>query len=150
MKMSPQYIKAQANMKPGVITSSGFLGDDERPILDIISHDEETMRKLNLDFAEVAEAMHRIMTEGLKGLGEPITVDEVLLVQVNDARGFLPCPFEDGIFRKTNVAARLASTGRLLLYSDLSLHLFEKHHFLQGRGSPFRLEPEVLKEVLRL
>ncbi len=148
MKMSPQYIKAQANMQPGVITSSGFLGEDERPISDIIEHDEETMRKLGLDFEETAAAMRRLLAEGLKGLGEPTTVDGVWRVQVNDARGFLACPFEDGIFRKTNVAVERVSTGKLLLYSDLSLHLFEKHHFLQGRGSPFRIEPEVLKEVI--
>lgn len=150
MKMSPHYIKAQASMQAGVITSSGFLGDDTRPILDIISHDEETMQKLGLDFEETAAELRRLMIEGRKGLGEPITVDGRYLVQVNEARGFLPCPFQDGMFRKTNVAVKMDSTDKLLLYSDLSLHLFEVHHFLQGRGSPFRLEPEVLKEFFDL
>lgn len=150
MKMPPQYIKAQANMQPGVITSSGFLGDDERILADIIEQDEETMQKFGLDFGETAAALMRLMKEGLKGLGEPITVENLWRVQVNEARGFLACPFEDGIFGKTNAAVELLSNGKIMLYSDLSLHLLEKHHFLQGRGSPFRLEPEDMKEVLRM
>ena len=150
MKMSPQNIKAQANMQPGVITSSGFLGDDERPIVDIIEKDEETMQKLALDFEETAAAMRRLLVTGRKGLGEPMTVEGLWRVQVSDARGFLACPFEDGIYRKTNVAVELVSTGKIILFSELSLHLMEKHHFLQGKGSPFRMEPEDLKEVLRL
>jgi hypothetical protein len=151
MKMSPEYTKAQANMQPGVITSDGFLGDDDRPIVEIIQSDEVTMKKLDLDFDEAAELMESLMEKGRKGLGEPVTVDEKWLVQVSEARGFLASPFEDGIFRKVNVTvSRKALPGKELLYSALSLHLFRKYHFLQGSGSPFRLEPQEIKEILDL
>jgi hypothetical protein len=98
----------------------------------------------------VAEAMRKLLKEGRKGLGEPITVGTSYRVQVNDARGFLACPFEDGIYRKTNAVVEHLSSGKILLYSELSLHLLEKHHFLQGLGSPFRLEPRELKDILGL
>jgi len=150
MKMSPQYIKAQANMQPGVITSSGFLGDDERPLVDIIGRDEEAFTQFGIDFETVAQSMRKLLREGRKGLGEPITVDAGYRVQVNDARGFLACPFEDGIYRKTNAVVEHLASGKILLYSELSLHLLEKHHFLQGIGSPFRLEPRELKTILGL
>ena len=64
MKMSPQYVKAQANMQPGVITSDGFLGDDPRPIVDIIAADEIRMRKLGLEFDEIVEKMRYLFDEG--------------------------------------------------------------------------------------
>ena len=35
-----------------------------------------------------------------------------------------------------------------ILISEVSLHLLTAHHFLQGKGSPFRLEPSVLKKLL--
>jgi hypothetical protein len=152
MKMSPEYAKAQANMQPGVITSDGFLGDDRRPIVEIIAEDEAAMEREQLEFDEVVALMHRLMDEGRKGLGEPVTVDGKWLVQVSEARGHLASPFEDGIFRKINASVALLEDGRptdhTILFSDLSLHLMEKYHFLQGKGSSFRLSPHAIKAVL--
>lgn len=153
MKMSPELTKAQANMQPGVITSDGFLGDDDRPIVDIIQDDEEEMARLGLSFEESAKKLREIMEEGRKGLGEPVTVDDRWLVRVDEARGFLPSPFEDGIFRKVNAQVERLDqsgkpTGDRLAYTQLSLHLMENHHFLQGKGSPFRLNPRDIKHVL--
>ncbi len=154
MKMSPEYAKAQANMQPGVITSDGFLGDDRRPIVEIIAEDESKMEQLHVDFDEAAERMHHLLDEGRKGLGEPVTVEGRWIVQVYEARGFLASPFEDGIFRKVNAQVSIAEDGRpgprQLLYSELSLHLMEKYHFLQGHGSPFRLDPHRVRDVLFL
>jgi hypothetical protein len=152
--MSPEYAKAQENMKPGEITSEGFLGDDERPIVEIIEADEEMMTHLGITFENAVERMRHLMSEGRKGLEEPVTVDGTWIVRVSEARGFLASPFEDGIFRKVNADVELApdgkQTGDRIIYTDLSLHLMEKYHFLQGKGSPFRLEPEKLKKVLQL
>ena len=154
MKMSPEYQRAQENMKPGVISAEGFLGNDTRPLPDIIAHDEETMRSLNLDFGVLVERLHYLMDEGRKGLGEPVTIDGTWIVRTDEARGHLPSPFEDGIFRKVNVEVSLLvdgqPSGQSLLYTDLSLHLIEKYHFFEGRGSSFRIEPEQAKKVLKL
>ncbi|MFW5796287.1 MAG: hypothetical protein ACOCV0_03715, partial [Alkalispirochaeta sp.] len=76
------------------------------------------------------------------------------IVTTSEARGHLASPFEDGIFRKVNAEIQHAPggkpDGKVLLISDLSLHLMEKNHFLQGRGAPFRVEPETIKRVLAL
>ncbi len=151
MKMTPEFQKAQANMQPGVITSDGFLGDETRPIIEIITADEERMAQLGIDFDEAAERMRHLLEEGRKGLGEPITVDGKWIVRVDEARGFLASPFEDGIFRKVNaVVNKKDGSDEQLLISELSLHLFEKYHFCQGKGSAFRLDPDKLKRVLDL
>lgn len=154
MKMSPEFQKAQENMQPGVITSDGFLGNDTRNIVEIIGADEESFARLGLDFDEVVRHLRRLLEEARKGLGEPITVDERWIVTSSEARGHLPSPFEDGIYRKVNAhiqhAPGGAPSGEALLISDLSLHMLDKYHFLQGRGSSFRLEPEKVKMVLEL
>jgi hypothetical protein len=148
MKMSPQLRKAQQNMVPGVIAAQGFLGDDSRPLVDIIEADEERFQSLGLTFEGISDKLMRLLQEGRKGLGEPITVEEKWLVKVDEARGFLPCPFEDGIFRKITATVTHKKSQSRMSYSELSLHLLKKHHFLEGRGSSFRLEPEILRSVL--
>lgn len=146
MKMTPEQLRAQENMKPGKITADGFLGEDDRNIADIIQEDEASFTRLGLDFKEVAELMRKLVREGLKGLGEPI-VYEKWEIKIDEARGFLPCPYQDGVFRKRVATVRNLKNNEQIIFSELSIHLLEKHHFLQGRGSKFRLEPEKIKKV---
>jgi len=154
MKMTDELTKAQANMQAGVITVEGFLGYDARNLAEIIQHDEEEMRRLNLEWDVVTAKLNQLLKKGSDGLGEPITVDKTWLVRVDETRGTLPSPWTgDGIFHKVNVEVRRLNKdgkpeGKIVLYNDLSLHLFEKYHFLQGRGSHFRIEPAELKTVL--
>ncbi|MFA7566126.1 MAG: hypothetical protein WCY01_03810 [Alkalispirochaeta sp.] len=154
MKMSPEYRKAQENMQPGVITADGFLGSDTRNIVEIIEADEAEFNRLGMDFDEVAAQLRHLLNEGRKGLDEPITVDKNWIVTTTEARGHLASPFEDGIFRKVNATIQRAPGGKpegpSLLVSDLSLHLMEKNHFLQGKDASFRIEPHVVKTVLGL
>ncbi|ABR30511.1 hypothetical protein SU69_03345 [Thermosipho melanesiensis] len=146
MKMPPEMIKAQENMRPGVITAEGFLGDDDRGLMDIIMDDEREMAKLGLDFEYIAKIMRKFLRIGEKGLGEPIKHGNFEIF-VYEARGFIPCPFEDGIFRKKVVTIENLENKEKIMYSELSIHLLEKHHFLQGEGAKFRLEPKKLKKV---
>ena len=153
MKMTEELKKAQANMQAGVIAVEGFLGYDQRNLADVIQHDEEEMRRLNLDWDVVALKMRELLKKGSDGLGDPITVDKTWLTRFHETRGTLPPSWEDGIFHKVNCEVRRLDAqgkpvGKLLLYNELSLNLFEKHHFLQGRGSHFRLEPADIKTVL--
>ena len=150
MKMTPEFKRAQANMVPGVISADGFLGLDSRPLVDIVEADEEKMRSLDLNFDLVYEKMQYLMREGRKGLGDPITVEEKWLVKTDEARGFLPCPFEDGVFRKVTASVTQLTKVAILIYSELSLHLLKAHHFLQGKGTFFHLEPQLLKSILEL
>jgi hypothetical protein len=152
--MTEELKKAQANMAAGVIAVEGFLGYDQRNLAEIVQHDEEEMRRLNLDWEAVSTRLRDLLQKGSAGLGEPTTVEKTWLVRVDETRGTLPSPWEgEGIFHKVNCEVRRLNKegrpeGKLLLFNELSLHLFEKHHFLQGRGSHFRLEPADIKTVL--
>lgn len=145
--------RAEANLAPGVLTVEGFLGRDQRSLLRLLREDERAFQDLGLDWNEVAARLEHLLHRGAEGLGEPITVDGTHLVRVAETRGMFACPWEDGLFRKRSATVRrLGSDGQPqgaeLLFSDLSLHLLKEHHFLQGLGSPFRLEPSRLQEVL--
>lgn len=154
MKMTEDFKKAQENMKAGVLTVEGFLGYDPRNLAEIIQHDEEEFARLNLDWEVVTAKMRELLKKGLDGLGEPISVERTFLVRVDETRGTLPSPWTgEGIFHKVNCEVRRLNKegkpeGKILLYNELSLHMFEKHHFLQGRGSHFRMEPADIKTVL--
>ncbi len=148
MKMTPAMKKAQENMAPGVIIAEGFLGEEKKTIKDMMVRDGAEMRKAGLSFDNVGDRLIYFMEEGRKGLGEPVTVDGKWLIRVVDPRGHLPCPFEDGIFRKMSAEIELKSSGEKILVTDLSIHLLKEHHFIEGEGSRFRLEPETVKRVL--
>lgn len=148
MKMTPAMRHAQENMKPGIITEEGFLGDETIPIVDMIARDEGEMADAGLTFEKTAERLAYLMEEGQKGLGEPVTIDGDWLIRVIDPRGQLPCPFKDGFFHKLTAEIERKSTGEKLIVTDLSIHLLSEHHFIEGRGSQFRLEPQLLKRIL--
>jgi hypothetical protein len=150
MKPSPSSKDIRDNFLSGTISKEGFLGRDSRTPDEIIRADEAEMSRLGLTFETAAAKLSRFMRAGKRGLGGRVTVDRTFTVLVEDARGALPCPFEDfRAAKNTAVITRLANN-RALVVSDLSLHLLAAHHFLQGLGSPFRLEPRELKDVLGL
>lgn len=148
--MTPLYAEAQDRMAPGRITETGFLGNDKRTLLEIIEADEQKISALKLDWNDISDKLNYMLQEGIKGLGQYRTVDGRWLVRVDDTRGKLPSPFKDGLFFKRAVHVKNIRSGKSLIFSDLSLHLLQEHHFLQGKGSPFRLEPEQIKSVLEL
>lgn len=148
MKMSPEMQKAYEKMKPGVLTQSGFLGEDNRPLQEIIQKDEECFKKEGLEFESVSRTLENLLMEGLKGLGEPITVGNRWVVKVDEARGLIPSPFGDAMCKKVNVVINDIQSGQELLLTELSLHMMRNHHFLQGIGSPYRLDPRIIKSIL--
>ena len=148
MKSTEIDKKAYERMMGGVITAKGFLGEDNRPLSELIQSDIEEMGRLGLEFEKTADTLERLKNEGAKGLGENITVDGHFLVKTGDVRGVLPCPWDDGVFHKNSVVAENKETGASLVYSDLSIHLLREHHFCQGEGSDFRLDPGTLKKLL--
>lgn len=147
MKMTPGLMRVQDKMAPGRITREGFLGDDKRVLVDIIQADEEQAAALGLDWEAVSEKLKSLLEQGKEGLGHTVTIENKWSITVHEARGHLPCPFGDGLYRKHTAEVDHLPTGTHFHFSELSLHLLAVHHFLQGKGSPFRLELEVLKRV---
>ena len=151
MKQTVQLSRIQEKMKPGIITRDGFLGTDTRNLLDMLVEDDETVKRMDLTHAAVAQRMIDLRDAGLRGLGNFINVEPHFEVRVDSVRGKLPCPFGDpGIFQKTNTTVKNLESGKEVTYTDLHIHMIGSHGFYEGSGSPFRLEPETLVSVLEI
>ncbi len=151
MKQTPAYDKIQEQMKPGVIALDGFLGDDKRKLIDIIASDNTKVRKLNRTHEDIATKMIYFKEKGLAGLGEFITLDDHFEVKVESVRGLLPSPFGGkGMYGKINTTVVNKKLDRKIVYTDLHIHFVADHAFYEGKGSPFRLEPQDLIEILEV
>ena len=151
MKANPQLKKVEENMGPGVITLDGFLGTDKRSLGDILIADEGTVRRMGLTHRAIAERMRLLMEAGQKGLGEFISVKPHFEVRVQSVRGKLPCPFGDAEFiPKTNITVKNLALKREVTYTEFHLHLVGEHGFYEGHGSPFRMDPETLRDILEI
>lgn len=136
-------------MRSSQIVAGGFLGDDPRPIEEIIEADAAEMEHLGVTREELADHMSAAESAALNGLGSFVKVGENLEAATDDNRGMLICPWGDDTRHfKTITTVRRTDTGRELRWSDLSIHLIREHGFFQGKGTAFRLEPRELVEVL--
>lgn len=151
MKQTVQLKKIQENMTPGKITSTGFIGDDNRNLIDILTADQAKVKRLNLTNRRIAEKMKELRNKGMEGLGDYVSVEPHFDVRVESIRGKLPCPFNHpGLYPKTVTIVKNLEKGKTVTYTDLSIHFIEAHGFFQGKGSLYRLDPEELMEVLEI
>jgi hypothetical protein len=136
-------------MRSGQLVAGGFLGDDPRPLEEIIEADAAALERMGVDPAAVAERMAELSRIARTGLGSFVKVDDTLEIAADDNRGVLVCPWADGARPfKTVTTARRTDTGQTVQWSDLSTHFIAEHGFFQGHGSAFRLDPRVLVDML--
>jgi hypothetical protein len=150
MKQTHIEDAAQAQMRPGVITREGMLGDDTRPLIDILEDDDAEVHRLGVTHKLIAQRMRELRRAGMAGLGTGVHVEPHFDVTVDGFRGRIPCPYEDGTASKTNTHVTNESLGRTIMYTDLHIHMIERHGFYMGRGSMYRLDPDELAEVLEV
>ena len=151
MKMTVQMKKIQEQLQPGVITRDGFLGKDRRNLVDILEDDDAKVKRMKLTHRQIAYRMLELRNAGMRGLGDFISVEPHYEIRVDSVRGKLPCPFGDpGILPKTNITVRNLKKDREIIFTDLHIHLIGSHGFYEGKGSPFRLEPADLADILEI
>lgn len=150
MKENPAMQKVYENMKPGVLSLHGFLGNDNRDIELIIDHDAAELESIGMTATDIADGLDKIRDKALEGLGDFISLSDDFSVRADSIRGKLPCPFgHKGLFRKTVISLRGSGIDGDILFTDLGIHLIREHGFFQGKGSLFRLEPEEIAEILK-
>ena len=135
---------------PGKFSAEGFLGEDSRSLDEIIREDLAVVERLGLTLQELAGRMRKLTEAGKAGLGRPVDVDGKITVTVTDDRGAIPCPFSDNFRTAKQVTeAKNLQSGLTLRWSDLNIHMIGEHGFFEGLGSPFRMDPEKLVELIR-
>ena len=147
VKQSPRLDLVEREMRR--IGMGTFLGSDSRRLAEILDDDHELINALDLTNEQIASRLEEITHAAKESLGDRLTVEDRYEVTAEEHRGMIPCPWEHprGLFYKSYVELWDKKSGETLIWSDLSIHLIREHGFFQGRGSPFRLEPRVLKRV---
>lgn len=150
MKQTPELDRVQEKMQPGVLTLKGFLGDDDRKLADILAADQLCLNQLGITATQIAEKLADLAERGTDLMEEEITIDERYKVRVRDDRGKIPSPWGDGLFEKGDVDLTDTVTGKCLKWNKLTLRLMSEHGFFGGRGSEYRIDPEIAREILNL
>ncbi len=149
MKATPQELKVMQRMQPGMITLSGFLGDDTRTLNEIVADDAATLSRLGRSCEEIADRMQFFTEKSWDSFVGGILLDEIYQVETEVVRGRLPCPYaHSGIYRKAVTTFTNTRDNITLRWSTLNIHLIREHGFFEGKGSVFRLDPETLVRAL--
>lgn len=143
MKENPNYSKVRQDMQ------ERFLGSDTRLIAQIIESDEAELRAAGLGADQLARAMRRLTEKGMESLGDEVQADG-FLVRVEEYMGQIGCPFKHAVREAKRNTTAVDPRGRVMTWTDMSIHLIERHGFFQGEGSDYRLEPLELAEFLGL
>ena len=143
MKENPIDSKVRQDMQ------ERFLGSDTRLIAQIIESDEAELRAAGLGADELARAMRRLTEKGMESLGDEVQADG-FLVRVEEYMGQIGCPFKHAVREAKRNTTAVDPQGRVMAWTDMSIHLIERHGFFQGEGSDYRLEPLELAEFLGL
>ena len=149
MKETQKESRVRARMMPGVTTLNGFIGKDKRSLSEIIAADEKELQNLNRSIEEIAARMQYFTDTSFATFDGKITIDEIYEVETEVTRGKLACPYaHSGLIRKTTTMLTNTSNGITVSWTSMNIHLIEEHGFFEGKGSAFRLDPEVLVKAL--
>jgi hypothetical protein len=136
---------------PSQFSKEGYLGTDTRKPEEIIKADLETLSVLDIDRKKIAAALRRAYVAAERALGNPVEIANGVSAVHHEARGRIPSPFtEDGTFQKGEAVISDTSGAVLFRITPLSIALIERHGFFQGKGSPYRIEPEMAARILGL
>ena len=93
MKESSEDKKLDEVLRSSKLAAGGFMGYDARSAYEIIAADELKLSKLGFTRNQVAERMRQITDLAKAGLGTWVRIDENLEAKVDEARGWLVCPW---------------------------------------------------------
>lgn len=151
MKENPADKSTRDRLEPGHISVEGFLGNDKRPIADIIATDTGKVEATGLTAKQLGDFLESLHQTGDAGMeGRVPAFNGKVTVRSDETLGQIPCPFACGAnCHKAEIAVKDPDGNDLLRFSPLDAHLIAEHGFFEGIGSPHRIEPEKLIELYR-
>ena len=149
MKESPQAQKLEEVLRSSKLIAGGFMGDDLRSFFEVIDDDITALSHLGYTTKQVANCMQKITDTAISGFGTWVKLDQRRETKVDEAKGFLVCPWpHPGRFAKRVTTVRLIDTEQIIKWSDLNIHLIAEHGFFEGRGSAYRIKPKELTNII--
>jgi hypothetical protein len=149
MKQSPDMQKLEEILRSSTLVADGFMGNDSRPVTEVIEADAAKLSKLDVSPEQLGARMSEITEVAKKALGTWAKVDEVRQAKIDEARGLMVCPWpHEARFAKRVTTVRRTDSSETIQWSDLNIHLISTHGFFEGRGSAFRIDPALLVRVI--
>jgi len=151
MKENPADQNTRDRLQPGQISIDGFLGNDKRPIADIIAADEGETEAADYTAKQLGGFLESLHQTGDAGWEARVPAfDGKVTVRSDETLGQVPCPFACGAScHKAEIVVKDPNGGDLLRFTPLQAHMIAEHGFFEGKGSPHRIEPEKLIELYR-
>ncbi len=136
-------------LRSSAVVAGGFLGHDQRAVQTIVATDAAELARLGCTHEQLAARMAEITAKARPAQGASARIDDRIDARVDDARGLLACPWgcPHPYLKSVTTISRRGTTASIH-WSDLGVHLIAAHGFFQGQGSPFRLEPRDLVNIL--
>ena len=151
MKESPSEKELRERLGPSFFSGEGFLGNDSRPVQEIISHDLAVLESAEITADQIAELLTEVYDKAVKGFGAEVEVLPGVYGKYNESMGKIPSPFTgEGVFPKGEVTITDKKNGNEIIITPLSIHLIKSHGFFQGKGSRYRIDPEKAADILML
>lgn len=149
MKLSPQEQEQIKLFGPSKFSADGFLGNDTRLPQEIIAEDETMVASLGTTCEKIADILETVCKKAEAVFGDTVEIRPGISAVFHEARGKIPSPFRgDGVFQKGETIVTDSGSGNQFVITRLGIHLIRKHHFFQGRGSRFRIEPKYVHKLL--
>ena len=140
-------------MRPGKLSNLGFLGKDEKLVDVLVMDNELIVDKLGLTHQEIARHLHVLGAIGVQrekenATGEFLYHGRKFKTSAIFARGFQESPFQDDTKSNTIVTIVNVDAGKTLPCALLVPHMIERYGFYEGKGTPYRVDPLKILEVL--
>jgi hypothetical protein len=144
----------EKDMRPGALSRGGFIGKDEK-LLSVLAMDNRyVVEERKLTHQEVGRHLRILGGIGLKlkaadKKSEPFLYHgRCFQVSMMVSRGSQPSPFEDDTKSGANATLYNLDNGKKLQYALLVPEMIERYGFYEGKGTPYRLDPRKILEVL--
>jgi len=133
----------------------GFLGKDER-LVEILVSDNEFVKSKGLTHRELAIPVLQICQHAIAKRGSTAQAVEIehggvrWRVQLVESKGFQYSPFDDKTKTNIDYAITNLDNKKMLKFSGLVPIMIERYGFYEGHGTPYRVEPADLIDLLGL
>ena len=84
MKENPTNEQLRDTMQEGELVKDGFLGDDQRPVDQIVQEDMALLTTAGFTAERLGAAMRALTRKGMAGMGEEVDAGTVIEVRLTD------------------------------------------------------------------
>lgn len=135
-------------MRPGASSTKGFLGKDES-LLEILAEDNDYVTgKLGMTHQDLARPLLILAAIVERDKKEITYHGKRFSLKLNLFRGVQVSPFNDDTSTNKEVELTNLDNKQSLRYSVLVPIMIERYGFYEGKGTPYRVPPQKIVDVL--